>query len=92
MSEAPGAQGDVPGGGSNQPVMPLRSLSGVAALAVLGLFLFKIHGILNPFILFVLFVALLLPFRGARGHTLLLTLTGLLTFYMAAFQSRRHPR
>lgn len=81
MSAAPDERGNSPGGESGRQVMPLRSLSGVAAVAVLGLFLFKIQGILNPFILFILFVALLLPFRGARGHTLLVTLTGLLTFY-----------
>jgi len=81
MNTTPNTQGSGSREERSPPVMLLRSLSGVAAIAVLGLFLFEIHGILNPFILFLLFVALLLPFRGARGHTLLVTLTGLLTLY-----------
>ncbi|GMR12706.1 MAG: AI-2E family transporter [Gemmatimonadota bacterium] len=81
MTTNPEAPGSGPAGESSSPVMPLWSLSGLAALAVLGLFLFEIQGILNPFILFLVFVALLLPFRGGRGHTLVVTLTGLLTLY-----------
>ena len=77
-SEEPGGRPDGAVAGSETIV---RSLLGVAALLVLGGFLFSLRDILNPFILFLLLLALLLPFRGAPGHTLLVTLAGLLTFY-----------
>ena len=74
-------QRDDLGGGSTLTATPGGFLLGVTAVAVLGLFLFKIHAILNPFILFLLLVVLLTPFRSVRGHSLLVTLAGLLTFY-----------
>ncbi len=46
-----------------------------AALVVLAgaFFLFSVRTALTPFLLFCVFVALLLPFRGTRGHALLAT-------------------
>jgi len=54
---------------------------GVAAMAVLGLFLFSLQSLLNPFVLFVVFVAALHPFRELKGYNLWVGLAALLTLY-----------
>lgn len=55
-------------------------IQGVAALLVLAFFLYSASSILNPLLLFVVLVAVLLPFRGVDGHSLLLGVTGGLAF------------
>lgn len=54
-------------------------VQGAAALLVLALLLWMAGPILNPLVLFVTLIALLLPFRGVPGHSLLLIVTGTLT-------------
>ncbi len=58
-----------------------RALQALAALLVLGLFLFSIQGLLNPFLLFWILVVLLLPFREVQGHGLIVFVTAILTLY-----------
>lgn len=53
----------------------------LAALTVLGFFLFALREVLNPFLLFLLLVAVLLPFRGRPGHALLVSLAALLALF-----------
>ena len=53
----------------------------VGALLVLGFFLFSLRGVLNPFVLYLLLVAVLIPFRGMRGHVLVVSLASLLTLF-----------
>jgi len=52
-----------------------------AAIAVLaaGFFLYALRELLNPFLLYLAFVALLMPFRGRRGHTALVSVATVLT-------------
>lgn len=56
-----------------------RVLQGAAVLLVFALFLYSLRGLLNPFLLFWLLVAVLVPFRHTRGHSLLVALTAVLT-------------
>ena len=56
-----------------------RVLYGVALALVLAAFLYSLRGILNPFLLCVLLVALVSPFAGTRTHLLLVSMAGLLT-------------
>ena len=58
-----------------------RVAQAVAALLVLGLFLFSVWGLLNPFLLFWILVVVLLPFRGVQGHGLLVFVAAILTLY-----------
>lgn len=58
-----------------------RATQAVVALLVFGLFLFSIQEVLNPFLLFWILVAVLLPFRGVPGHGLLVVTGALLTLY-----------
>ena len=58
-----------------------RVAQAVAALLVLGLFLFSVRGLLNPFLLFWILVVVLLPFRGVQGHGLLVFVAAILTLY-----------
>lgn len=48
---------------------------------VLALLLWSLRDGLNPFLLFLLLIAALLPFRATPGHTLLVAMAGLLTGY-----------
>ena len=50
----------------------------IAALAA-GFFLYALRELLNPFLLYLAFVALLVPFRGRRGHTALVSVATILT-------------
>jgi predicted PurR-regulated permease PerM len=54
-------------------------VQGVSVLLVLAYFLWSAGSVLNPLFLFVILVAVLLPFRGWPGHSLLLGVTGLMT-------------
>ena len=51
-----------------------------AAILVLagGFFLYSLRGLLNPFVLYCVFIALLIPFRGGRGHALMVTVATIL--------------
>ncbi len=51
---------------SAQPVW--RAAQAMAALLVLGLFLFSVRDLLNPFLLFWILVVVLLPFRDVQGR------------------------
>jgi predicted PurR-regulated permease PerM len=56
-----------------------RTIHGVVVLLVLGLFFFSLRGMLNPFLLFLLFLFLISPQAGSRQHVLLVSATGVLT-------------
>ncbi len=43
-----------------------------------GAFLFELRALLNPFILYCVFMVLLMPFRGVRGHARLVTVSTVL--------------
>jgi predicted PurR-regulated permease PerM len=57
-----------------------RTWHAVVVLGVLGLFLFSIRSILNPFILFLLLLFLVQPYSGTRFHLMLVSTSALLTF------------
>ncbi|HYR07272.1 MAG TPA: AI-2E family transporter [Longimicrobium sp.] len=57
-----------------------RTWHAVVVLGVLGLFLFSIRSILNPFILFLLLLFLVQPYSGTRFHLMLVSTAALLTF------------
>ena len=57
-----------------------RTWHAVVVLGVLGLFLFSIKSILNPFILFLLLLFLVQPYSGTRFHMMLVSTAALLTF------------
>jgi len=56
-----------------------RTLHAVIVVLVLGAFLFSVKSVLNPFLLFLLLVFILSPFRGTRMYSMLLSAIGLLT-------------
>jgi predicted PurR-regulated permease PerM len=58
-----------------------RFVQAAAAVLVIGLLLFSVRDLLNPFLLFWVLVALLLPFREAQGHGLIVFLFAVLTLY-----------
>lgn len=57
-----------------------RNVHWVVVMLVLGLYLFTVRTILNPFLLFFLLVFVISPYSGTRFHLLLVSATGLLTF------------
>ena len=57
---------------SDQAAGLWKGVQGTALVLVVGFFLYSLRGILNPFYLFWLLVALLYPFRGRQGYSLLL--------------------
>ena len=57
---------------------PWRLAQGAVPVLVAGFFLYSLRDLLNPFLLYWVFIALLLPFRGVRGHALLVTVATLL--------------
>ena len=72
MSVVPklGSEGDA-------PVSPIwLAVLAATVLLVLAFFLYAVRGVLNPFLLYLVLLAVLHPFRGRPGHTLL---TGLVT-------------
>ena len=58
-----------------------RFVQAAAAVLVIGLLLFSVRDLLNPFLLFWILVVLLLPFREAQGHGLIVILFAVLTLY-----------
>lgn len=56
-------------------------VQGVAALLVLGFFLFALRGVLNPFVLYLLLLAVLIPFRAVPGHTLVVAVASVLALF-----------
>lgn len=60
-------------------VMIWRGLEAAAVLLVLGFFLFGLREILNPFLMFFLLWAVLMPFRGKPGHGPLVATAAVLT-------------
>ncbi len=58
-----------------------RTVQAATVVLVLALFLWSVRDGLNPFLLFLLLIAVLLPFRATPGHTLLVAMAGLLTGY-----------
>ena len=63
------------GGGADGP---WRAVQAAVLVLVAGFFLFSLRELLNPFLLYWVFIALLAPFRGVRGHALLITVATLL--------------
>jgi predicted PurR-regulated permease PerM len=51
----------------------------VLVLGVLGMFLFSIRSILNPFLIFLLLLFLVQPYSGTRWHVILVSTAALLT-------------
>ena len=58
--------------------MPWRVAQGAVLVLVAGFFLFSLRDLLNPFLLYLVFIAVLAPFRGIRGHALMVTIATLL--------------
>jgi predicted PurR-regulated permease PerM len=56
-----------------------RTIHAVTVVFVLALFLFSLRTLLNPFILFLLFLFLVSPSTGSRHYALLVSATGILT-------------
>jgi predicted PurR-regulated permease PerM len=56
-----------------------RAIHAVVVVFVLALFLYSLQGLLNPFLLFLLFLFLVSPNSGSRHHVLLVSATGVLT-------------
>ncbi|HEX8691450.1 MAG TPA: AI-2E family transporter [Longimicrobium sp.] len=50
-----------------------RTIHSLVVLGVLGLFLYSVHSILNPFVLFLLLVFVISPYSGTRHHLLIVT-------------------
>lgn len=73
--ESPGGGG--PRGVQVRGVWPV--VQAVSVLLVLAVFLWSAAEILNPLFVFLILVAVLLPFRGVPGHSLLLGVAGTLT-------------
>ncbi|MDE2762363.1 MAG: AI-2E family transporter [Gemmatimonadota bacterium] len=55
-----------------------RIAQGAVLVLVAGFFLYSLRDLLNPFLLYWAFIALLVPFRGVRGHALLVAVATLL--------------
>jgi predicted PurR-regulated permease PerM len=62
----------------NPDVGVWRIVQGVLLVLAGAFFLFSMRGALNPFILYCVVIALLTPFRGARGYALLVTVATIL--------------
>ncbi|MGY8776590.1 MAG: AI-2E family transporter, partial [Longimicrobiales bacterium] len=58
-----------------------RVVQATGVVVVMGFFLLETLTILNPFLLFVLLWAVLLPFRGRPGHMALLGIAAVLTLF-----------
>ena len=57
---------------------PWRLAQGAVLVLVAGFFLYSLRDLLNPFLLYWVVIALLVPFRGVRGHALVVTVATLL--------------
>ncbi len=58
-----------------------RVLQGIVALFVFGLLVFGVQELLNPFVLFLILLIVLIPFRRAPGYVLLVSVAAILTMY-----------
>jgi predicted PurR-regulated permease PerM len=58
-----------------------RVLQAIVALLVFGLLLVGVQELLNPFLLFLILLVVLLPFRQVPGHVLLVVVAAILTVY-----------
>ena len=58
-----------------------RVLQAIVALFVFGLLLFSVQELLNPFVLFLILLVVLLPFRQVPGYVLLVVVAAILTGY-----------
>ena len=58
-----------------------RGLQAIVALLVFGLLLFSVQELLNPFVLFLILLAVLVPFRQVPGYVLLVSVAAILTAY-----------
>ena len=58
-----------------------RVLQAIVALLVFGLLLVSVQELLNPFLLFLILLVVLLPFRQVPGYVLLVVVTAILTAY-----------
>ncbi len=58
-----------------------RVLEAIVVLLVFGLLLFSVQELLNPFILFLMLLVVLLPFRQVPGYVLLVSVAAILTIY-----------
>lgn len=57
---------------------PWRVVQGAVVVVVAGFFLYSLRDLLNPFLLYWAFIALMMPFRGVRGHALVVAVATLL--------------
>ena len=64
---------------------PWRLVQAAILLLAAGFFLYSLRDILNPFLLYWVVVALLVPFRGIRGHAWLVGVSTVLTLIWALF-------
>lgn len=84
MSEELGggpAGGSGPDGASSPAVPAWRLIQATTVLLVLGFFLFGLREILNPFLLFFVLWAVLVPFRGTPGRGALLGTAAVLALF-----------
>ena len=58
-----------------------RVLQAIVALFVFGLLVFGVQELLNPFVLFLILLIVLIPFRRAPGYVLLVSVAAILTTY-----------
>ena len=58
-----------------------RVLQAIVALLVFGLLLVSVQELLNPFVLFLILLVVLLPFRQVPGYVLLVVVAAILTAY-----------
>ena len=58
-----------------------RVLQAIVALFVFGLLVFGVQEMLNPFVLFLILLIVLIPFRRAPGYVLLVSVAAILTMY-----------
>ena len=58
-----------------------RVLQAIVALFVFGLLLFSVQELLNPFVLFLILLVVLLPFRQVPGYVLFVVVAAVLTAY-----------
>ena len=70
-----GGAGSADGG---PPPVAWRVVQGTVLLLAAGFFFYSLGDILNPFVLYCVLIALLLPFRGVRGHALVVTVATIL--------------
>lgn len=58
-----------------------RVLQAIVALFVFGMLVFGVQELLNPFVLFLILLIVLIPFRRAPGYVLLVSVAAILTMY-----------